>query len=279
MPPSWRPAPGYDLAVEQARGALRDAMGGLKNLDQLLRSVRVGPKALAIVIPDVRAGCMTMHRSLDTLLGALSGKLSGRCGAVEQLREFAVPRLEGLIELLGAEGPVHARTRLSLESGVGGCLEDLDSVRGLLDLLISAAWGVAVRLELSDVVHQAFQLGEPTNSGDRRELTATVTPPGGPIELLVNASAVVALLSLAVSVVAGDSNKTVPHIRIHDEPGVARGLVVSAQPGPGNRLTLTRQRIIEPTKPCIEEAAEVVGATLTHDTAQGSLSLIWSAAH
>ncbi len=275
MPPSWRPGPSYDAAVEQARGAFRDALGGLRNLDQLLRSMRVGPKALATVIPDVRAGCMTMPQSIGTLLDVLEPRLSGRYGAVRSLREFVYPCLDQIPELLAIEGPVNARTRLTLESRVRNAVDDLESVRGLLEVLVSATWGIAVRLELSDVVHQAFQDGHSTEKAESAELKATVAPPPGPVELLVNASAVVSLLSLVVNVVAHESNTVTPHIRIHHEPGTARGLVVSAQQGLGNTLSVTRQRLIAPTTACIEEAAQSVGAELRRDSETGTLSLIW----
>ena len=279
MPPSWRPAPGYDAKIEQARGSFRDAMGGLKNLDQLLRSLKVGPKALATVIPDVRAGCLTMRQSVVTLLDAVESRLSGDHDAVKRLRAFVMPTVDAVATVLDIEGPVNARARLTLETSVRSHLDDLESARSLTDLLISSLWGISVRLELSDVVHQAFQLADQGDIAEGPELKATVAPPSGPIELLVNASAVVALLSIAVSVVAVSSESNVPHIQIHNDPGNNRGLIVTAEPGTGNQLTLTRQRLIDPTIPCIEEAAEAVGASLIRDVEDGRLSLLWRDAH
>ena len=62
---------------------MRDTVGGIHNLQHLLGSVKVGPKALARVIPFVHASCAPLIASA----GELPRDASSRLGAAESFSE------------------------------------------------------------------------------------------------------------------------------------------------------------------------------------------------
>src|SRR6188508_1032261 len=94
-PPSSRPYLDENPSLAEARATLRDALGALGNLDQLLRSLRVGPKAISAVLPDVLDSCGPAERATRELLNATGTRL-GSTTAVTELEHFFTPRFEEL---------------------------------------------------------------------------------------------------------------------------------------------------------------------------------------
>ena len=256
-------------------GALRDALAVLRNLDQLLRSIKVGPKALAMVIPDVHASCSGLSTSTRTLLDALNGALPDALPATDALWRFMVPRVQRLEqELADAQGrPVNAKQRLSLQKSVVTLAGDLDSSRALIDLLGNAAWGARVYLNLVELVNQTAQSVEP---GLQRlaPIAATVRAPHTPVELLVNTHASLALVAMAVSVVQNSRPRVRPHVLITAD-GDERRIQVTSEESSGQDLVVARRRIVEPTQICMAAAAQAMGARVQASEDGTQVSLIW----
>lgn len=69
---SERPPPSSrDATRETARGTLRETLGALRNLSQLLHSLRVAPKSLSSVLPDVIDALLPMRTSANSWLSSL----------------------------------------------------------------------------------------------------------------------------------------------------------------------------------------------------------------
>ena len=64
---------------------MRDTVGGIHNLQHLLSSVKVGPKALARVIPFVHASC----EPLITSAGDLPRDAGARLGSAESFEDLS----------------------------------------------------------------------------------------------------------------------------------------------------------------------------------------------
>src|SRR5689334_20279522 len=84
-----------DPRLASASGVMRDTVGAIHNLQHLLGSVKVGPKALARVVPDVHASCapmITAARDLveATKVGALSATSAPELAALvtERMHEL-----------------------------------------------------------------------------------------------------------------------------------------------------------------------------------------------
>jgi hypothetical protein len=140
-----------------ARAALREVIAALQNLHALVRSPRVGPRALADVVPEVVA-----------LLGPLGAQLEGGLGRVEGAVEHAAAR-EALVAHAGAlaasaravlapaaSARVEARSRLGIELELERVLPPFEAVRELVDALEGSVDEGRAELDVRDFVHDAL---------------------------------------------------------------------------------------------------------------------------
>src|SRR5262245_55027736 len=121
-------------ATDQAalRGAIREGVAAIQNLGQLLRSPRVGTRALALALPAVSEGTEALLQALAALQDALCehGAPSAEADAARSVLAFAAQRVGDLDQVLagGADAPatgtraprsnprVGARRRLEIEA-------------------------------------------------------------------------------------------------------------------------------------------------------------------
>lgn len=139
--------------VTEAGGTLREMLGSLRNLDQLVRSMRVGPKGLERAILDVYSACEPCSQALRTLLELLSTELAPS-QALSDLGRFTEGRLAEATQALETATRVSmtAKNRLALEQVLGRVLPELEAGRDLLELLVEAAWAPAVPAPLLDLL-------------------------------------------------------------------------------------------------------------------------------
>src|SRR3954471_18990051 len=95
-PPSSR---SVDPRLAATSGMMRDTVGGIHNLQHLLSSVKVGPKALARVIPFVHASCAPLIASAGDLPQDASARL-GSSASFEALSELVTRRMRELERVL-----------------------------------------------------------------------------------------------------------------------------------------------------------------------------------
>jgi hypothetical protein len=268
-PPSSRPHPSGDLELSQARGSLRDALSGVKNLDQLLRSIRVGSKAVASVIPDVHASCVTIRSASNQLLGAIAQKLLDP-RPIEELRAFIDPRVCELEQGLGGarHKTMSAKNRLALEGMVTRLSRELDAARDLIDLLEDASWGPTVRVDLQELVRESLKpVGREPNGSVK--LSATLSLPAERVDVFVNPRVAMGLLTIGVRLLAADA-ATKPHIALSSEPprvSIRRG------PGEGERVVVPARTLIAPTEICMQAAASLCAVAI--DRQADALALSW----
>jgi hypothetical protein len=277
-PQSHRPAPAEYQRLEEARGRLRDALGGVSNLDQLLHSRRVGPKALVTVLPDVAAACADIRSAADELLGVFERYLPTP-DAVVALRGFVHPHVQELErELASADArPMNAKNRLLLETIVDRASQDLGSARWLIDLLDEALWSPPVRLKLHDLVREASKT--PVSAAESVEsvaVTLASAPDGG--EVLISPRVGMGLVGIAVAFVASKHPNAVPHIEITTDGQNACGISIRKEPGEGSGMMLVRRPLIAPSLPCLETVAALTGARVNRPADGSHVSLSWYAA-
>ncbi len=137
----------------EAGGKLRDTLGGLRNLEQLLRSMRVGPKGLERAIPDVHSACEPAKEAVRALFIRLREALP-EAVAVTELESFLLGCMtttsEALHKAMGR--PMNAKNRLALEQDLTAQLPRLDAGSELVELLGEAAWGPSVTSPFSDLL-------------------------------------------------------------------------------------------------------------------------------
>jgi hypothetical protein len=272
-----RPAPADQQRLDAARGRLRDAVGAVSNLDQLLHSLRVGPKGLMAVLPDVAAACKDIRNAADELLGFFQSYLPS-LDAADALRGFIHPHVQELErELAAADArPMNAKNRLQLENVVDRAAQDLGAARWLIDLLDEALWGAPIRVAVHELVREASKT--PISAAESVESVAvTLAPAIDAPELLINPRVGMGMVGIAVAWVAAQRPNRVPHIQASSERSGSCGLTISSEPGEGDGLMLVRRPLIAPSLACLEAVAELTGGRALCEKNAARLSLAWSA--
>ena len=271
-PPESRTDPLGGAQLDAARGTLREALSAVRNFAELLHSVRVGPKALLSVLPDVAAGCAPMRGSVDALLGAVASR-AGLSAACDALQAYFRPRLANLDEVLAAAGqrPLSAKSRLGLEQVITRVSLELDSARGLLDLLVEAVSGRSVPVDLAELVHQSFAGPPSGGSWHREQIVATVSFVQADVEVELDPRIATALFALGVELVA-QGRQGAPHVQVDRDPTGRYRVNIDRTPAPkADDLILVARGVIEPTLPCLRAIAEVSGVSLAWDAQVPSL--------
>ena len=271
-PPESRTDPLGSAELDAARGTLREALSALRNFAELLHSVRVGSKALISVLPDVAAGCAPMRATVEDLLGAVAAHTE-LSGASRELQAYFVPRLALLDRELAAaaEKPLSAKSRLALEQVITQLSLELDTARGLLDLLADAVSNRSLRLDLAELVHHSFSGPPSGGSWNREHIVATLSFVEADVEVELNPRIVTALFALGVELVARGGEGT-PHVLVDRDPAGGYQVKIERRNVPGaDDLILIARGVIDPTLTCLQAVARISGVSLAWDANAGSL--------
>lgn len=271
-PPDSRSDPLAASELNGARGTLREALSALRNFAELLHSVRVGSKALANVLPDVAAGCAPMRATVDSLLSAVATR-AGASEATDELRAYFAPRLALLDTELCAAGerPLSAKPRLSLEQVITKLSLELDTARGLLDLLVDAVSNLPVPVDLAELVQQSFAGPPSGGSWNREHIVATMSFVKAEIEVELNPRIATALFALGVELVAHGA-RGAPHVLVDQEAtGRYRVRIAPSARREGEDLILIARGVIAPTLTCLRAVAAISGVSLVWDESASSL--------
>jgi hypothetical protein len=268
-PPESRTDPLGSAALDAARGTLREALSALRNFAELLHSVRVGSKALISVLPDVAAGCAPMRGTVDGLLAAVAVK-PGLAEASQALQSYFAPRLANLDQELAAAAhrPLSAKSRLGLEQVITRLSLELDTARGLLDLLVEAVSGRSVPVELAELLQQSFEGPPSGGSWNREQIVATISFVRADAEVELNPRIATALFALGVELVAHRSPGA-PHVVVDRDPAGRQRVNIErcadASVPAGDELILIARGVIEPTLICLRAVADIAGVSLAWD--------------
>ncbi|MBN2191390.1 MAG: hypothetical protein JW751_01120 [Polyangiaceae bacterium] len=256
-----------------ARGSIRDALGSLQNLEQLLKSIKVGPRALASVIPAVHASCTPLLASFGEVLAALA-PLGEAPVAVET---FITPRLaaleRALAEAMGT--PLHARQRLSLESAVTRAATDLETGRALVDLLEGALAGPAMRVSLVEATRSMHRPPDGAAASAYDRVSALLST-AEVADVTVNPRVAAELVGIAVRMVAGAHPECPPHVDIGIDSDRRVVITVSSRSADGEPVHLFAPRLVEPTMVSAQAAAHATHGEITLHP-DGTVSLSWPA--
>lgn len=269
-------------ALELLRGNLRESLAGLRNLAQLLHSLRVGSRPLSNALPAARDACDPLRLAMNEIL-ALSREALGDGAASDSLDRYVTPRIEELESALteASDRPLSVKLRLSLEERVTRLSQELNVARGLFDLLSDSIAARPVRLDLLELSRQSFS-GPPSGGTWPRETLLATLSSGGDAELEVEVDprAATSLIAWGVELVAWPPRDVleVPHIRVSPREDGCHLLIEQGPPAPGEDLMLRRRGVIAPTLPCVLAAARANGAVLDFDASARRFSLTFDKA-
>jgi len=264
LPPSSHAFVRGTAALDIERGSLRESLGGLRNLAQLLHSLRVGSRPLSNALPAARDACDPLRHAMSEIL-SVAREVLGDSAAGDSLEAYVTPRIQELSNALteAAERPLSVKLRLSLEERVSRLSQELNVARGLFDLLSDSIASRPIRLDLLELSRQSFS-GPPSGGTWPRE-TLLATLSGSPeLEVEVDPRAATSLIAWGVELVAWPPTDAlqVPHIRVSPRDDGCHLLIEQGPPAPGEDLMLRRRGVIAPTLPCVLAAARASGAVL-----------------
>ena len=213
-----------------------------------------------------------MRATVDDLLRtvAIRSELSEASAA---LQSFFAPRLARLDEELASAGlrPLSAKSRLGLEQLITKLSLELDTARGLLDLLVDTVSNRSLRVDLVELVHQSFS-GPPSGSSWNRErIVATMSFVQADVEVELNPRIVTALFALGVELVAQGGEGT-PHVLVDRDAAGGYQVNIERRSVPeGDDLVLIARGVIDPTLTCLKAVAHISGVSLAWDERAASL--------
>jgi len=279
-PPSSHAFVRGTAALETERGNLRESLGGLRNLAQLLHSLRVGSRPLSNVMSDARDACDPLRHAMGEILAA-ARSLLGENEAAESLNAYVAPRLTELETALtqASQRPLSVKMRLSLEECVTRLSQELDTARGLFDLLGDSIAGRPMRLDVQELSRQSFSGPPSGGSWPRETLVATLGPNAAGLEVEVDPRVATALIAFGVELVADPNDATqIPRIAVTPTEGGCHITIERGTSTAGEDLMLLRRGIIGPTLPCVTAAARANGALIDFDPSSHRFSLTFGKA-
>jgi hypothetical protein len=262
-------------ALSTARGILRDGLGALRNLAELLRSPRVAPKSLSSVLPDVLEAFTPMRGALARLIDAL-GEAPPMAPGRSALEGFVLPRL-ALLEAAVREAaakPMSAATRLKLECAVGESACELDAARELLTLLERSASARSVSVNPTELVREAFASPPSSRATEQEGICVVMSSRADGLEMDTDPRVAMTLVALGAELVSRTAGPGEPTLWIRaDSRGGCRIEVARRPPATGEPLVLIPRGVIDPTLVCLQTAARLSGGTLDFSEKKGAFSL------
>jgi hypothetical protein len=253
-PPSSRTV---DPRLSAASGVMRDTLGAIHNLQHLLGSVKVGPKALARVIPDVHASCVPMIAAARDLVLGASHSLSSAT-SIKALGELVTSRMEELERTLaGASGQLRASDRLKLEVAVAAGVRDLDGALELVELLVEASATGSVPVDVTDVIRESAVRPD-TGSGRGHRVKVTWVNPAAPTSVRVNPRLALRLVAFAAAL-AGHRDAGV-HVSVTTVSGGCQ-LLFASPSGAGDTMLVAVPPLIALSERCVVEVARAAAET------------------
>jgi hypothetical protein len=261
-----------DPALAAASGVLRDAVGAIHNLQHLLGSSKVGPKALLRVIPDVRSSCRPAMLAASELARS-AVRVSGDSSSIAELGELLTARLGELEAALVSAKKFGAAERLAVESAVARAVRDLDAGLELADVLVEASAAAGVTLDASDVLRECTARAD-TGSGRGRKAVMTIGSCDDGVLVEANPRLAVRLLAFAVALVTGPNDAARVTLR-RGSPGCVFGVSAVPLPGKGEPkgIVMLVPPVIGLSARVVAGAARVARATVSLDNDGRSASL------
>jgi hypothetical protein len=260
-------------AIAEAGGIVRDALASVRNLEHLLRSPRVGSRAIAQVIPSLQGVCDPLAMSVDQILrqvrGTATGSVEAATAALEAFMPVVVDRLRVSLEQRSGAA-VDAKGRLAFENAIVLVGAELNSIRQLLDLLVRATEDSATDLSIQEVVHETFvvssRAGSPRNAV---KVFASYETDGSGFR--ASPQVLMPLISIGIAMARGTGSDPVflEAACLHDE---AVQIMISRTGSPSaEEYTFEPPLVVPPTLVCAQTATRLAGGSFVAEPGRAIL--------
>lgn len=260
---SLSPKPGRFESVEDALGVLRDAMATLSNVNTLLRSPKVGGKALQAVVPGLQEQRRPSSEAIAYLAAHLTAHEATR-PAAEVLAAYTAEVRDRFGHALdrASVGLQGARERLAFENELEHVLAELRTTGELTRLLLAALDAKTTDIDLREAIEHAFANSRRGTALRQQGVSAVLAVSDASHAVHACPAILMPLITLAAAVVHGTTGAQPSIVAEHRADG-SIALVVSDAPAEGDSLLLHPPRLIPPLLPCAEAAAHLAGFELS----------------
>src|SRR5688572_15156839 len=199
-------------APERARieiGMLRNGLGSIRNLELLIKSIKVGQKGLFSAVAAVHADCAPMIANALGLAQALldSGVEQACAERLSSALSTSLTDLERVLASAVAAGRLSVAQRLSLERDLARCARELGSTLPLVSLIERASRPPPVELTPAELVH-----GSSAERSDPKSISVErcLPPNAGHVGLHVDLEAAKMLVAVGVALVTDGRGADAP---------------------------------------------------------------------
>jgi hypothetical protein len=255
---------------------VRDALASVRNLEHLLRSPRVGARALAQVIPGLKGSCGPLAVSVDQMLQHVRAVAAGPVDAATAELEAFIPgvveRLRSVLDQRSGAA-VDAKGRLAFESAIALVGAELNSVRQLLDLLVRATEQSDTDLSIQEVVHETFLASfRPGPSRNLIKVLASYETDAS--DFRASPQILMPLISIGIATARGEVATEPVFLQavcMQDEP--VQIIISRSGPTGTEEYDFEPPLIVPPTIVCAQTAARLAGGTFV--AGPGRSALCW----
>lgn len=299
MEESYAPACASLGAFEPAKprielGMLRNGLGSIRNLELLIKSIKVGQKGLFSAITAVHADCAAMIADALALSGSLTAMaVDARCA--ERLGNALATSLKDLESMLAGvvdSGRLSVAQRLKLERDLSRCARELSSTLPLVSLFERTCRPRPLELTPVELVHASSSERSEQKSVSVLKLPS---PSAATTSLSVDLEAAKALVAIGVALVLEASPEGRPRLGFELQSGEAPVSIISVGPEKPAALEATPKpfgghtsppvapaflhiapvRLSAPSESCAEVAANRLGGRFEYTREARRVCIYW----
>jgi hypothetical protein len=252
-------------------------VGDVGNLDELLRSPRVAPKAVSAVLPDMAATLPALREDLESARRALGVRFAS--SATDAVCVFILGEVQGLDQALAQatpnRRPLNASTRLALERKVEKLQQRLLGALPLWELMVELWTEPTLPIDVHELL-VLLREGDQSHGLRGEAIQVGLQARKVPVWLQCSPRAALTLIAIAAGVVRANQPSDGLCIEVDSEADSGRATLAIASRAPvGPLLRLVVPPAVPPTRSCLEATARAIGVDV--DITPQHLVLAWDA--
>ncbi|HWO08407.1 MAG TPA: hypothetical protein VNN80_02975 [Polyangiaceae bacterium] len=273
-PPSASPGAIASARPRVELGVLRNGLGSIRNLELLIKSIKVGQKGLFAAVSAVHADCASMIASVQGIARALA-ELGVEPGCAERLSSTLTSSLDDLEGMLAGAvdaGRLSVAQRLRLERDLARCARELGATIPLVSLIERASWP-----HPSEHTPLDFVYASSAERPDQKSVTVYKSPELDTSGHAVNVDLEAAkmLVALGVALLLDGKPEAHPQLGFELQPGSALVTTIRLGEPVGTRLAISALRLAAPSMLCAEAAARSLGGRFEYDRGARGVCIYW----
>jgi hypothetical protein len=257
-------------------GTLNNGLGSIRNLELLLKSIKVGQKGLFAAVSAVHADCGPMIASAgrlsDSLMGVGADPQCARC--LSDLLRASLTSLEEVLAVAVRSGRLSVAQRLKLEHDLSRSGNDLGAALSLVGLMDRASRPRPIELTPAGLVHAAH-----AERCEQKGVSAVLSVPAGLSEkgLQVDLDAAKLLLALGVALVMeGSSPRAAALVSFALPPGGEALTTITVGSGtPPGLVRMAAARLVPPSLLCAQAASSGMGGRFEYSAEPRRVCIYW----